>query len=105
MDFENTNHMDAYRSLQRQDTEHRKLIKKQYLEIKELSSKVIERGSEIARVKSVEVKDKNHNLMLRDKANMCLQTIEMMGKRETEWEKEYFNMIHDLVKTVNLIIK
>ncbi len=39
VDFENTNHISAYRSLQKQDTEHRKLIKKLHLKIKELKKK------------------------------------------------------------------
>jgi len=41
-----------------------------------------------------------HNFMIRDRARLMKETYTNLGKRDTEWEKEYFKGILTLVNDI-----
>ena len=63
--------------------------------------KVLERMKEIKQAKDIKLR----NLLIREKARMCLETVQTVGKKDTEWEKNYYKMILILVQDINLLTK
>ena len=41
--------------------------------------------------------------LIRNRANNILETVEMMGSRETKWEDSYVEIIRSLVQDINTI--